>query len=291
MKSKQTAGQLFKTYGLITLGCMCYAAGFDWCYIPNSLSFGGVTGIAQIIHVFFPQAPIGVTVIVLNTPLFLLGLWLLGGRVLVSSLYAMAVSSVFLDALNWAVTFEPMDPMLACLFGGVLMGLSLGLIFMAGGTTGGTDLLARLLKLKLAWLPMGKLMMAVDLIVIVATAIAFRNLYTALYGLVALTVSSNMIDRVLYGLDNAKVAYIISDRSEDILNGIIRDLDRGVTILRGEGGYGRTDKNVLMCAFKQRQIVRLRQLVKEVDPDAFLIVCPAFEVLGSGFRAYSPDDL
>ena len=291
MKTKRTFAQLLKSYAVITLGSAIYAVGFCWCYQTNAIAFGGVTGIAQIINALLPWAPIGVTVIVLNAPLFLLGWWLLGGHMLVSSLYAMAVSSVFLDLLNLWVDFQPMDHMLATVLGGVSMGLSLGLIFMEGSTTGGTDLLARLMKLKLSWLPMGKLVMAVDLAVVILTAVVFRRLEAALYGCIALYITSIVMDGVLYGMDNAKVAYIVSDRSEEIVHAIIHDLDRGVTILRGEGGYSRTDKNVLMCAFKQRQIVRLKQIIQEIDPAAFLIVCQAHEVLGDGFRAYTQNEL
>ena len=268
-----------------------YALGFVWCYVPNGIAFGGLTGVAQIINRLIPAFPIGVTVIVLNIPLFLLGWRLIGGRLLVSSLYAMFLSSVFIDLLTPLRDWQPMDPILACIFGGLLVGLGLGLVFRQGATTGGTDLLARLLKLKLAWLPMGKLLMGIDLAVILAAAAAFRTLYAALYGLVALYVSTIVMDGVLYGLDTAKVAYIISNKNKEICDTIVRDLDRGVTILHGRGAYTGTEKDVLMCAFKRREIAAIRAAVKEIDPDAFLIVCNAHEVLGEGFRDYKKDDL
>ena len=210
---------------------------------------------------------------------------------LLGSLYAMFISSIFIDLFTPLWDWQPMEPFLATIFGGLTMGLSLGLIFQQGSTTGGTDLAARLLKLKLAWLPMGKLLMAVDLVVIVLVALAFRALDTMLYGLVALYFSSIAMDGVLYGLDNAKVAYIISDHNEEISRSIVEDLDRGVTVLHGQGAYTGTDKKVLLCAFKQREIASIKNLVKEIDPAAFLIVCPAHEVLGEGFRDYKKDDL
>ena len=276
---------------VITLASAVYALGFVWCYEPNDIAFGGITGIAQIINHLLPIAPVGVTVIILNIPLFLLGWKLLGGKMLLGSLYAMFISSIFIDLFTPLWDWQPMEPFLATIFGGLTMGLSLGLIFQQGSTTGGTDLAARLLKLKLAWLPMGKLLMAVDLVVIVLVALAFRALDTMLYGLVALYISSIAMDGVLYGLDNAKVAYIISDHNEEISRSIVEDLDRGVTILHGQGAYTGTDKKVLLCAFKQREIASIKNLVKEIDPDAFLIVCPAHEVLGEGFRDYKKDDL
>ena len=268
-----------------------YAVGFCWCYQPSDIAFGGITGVAQIIQVFLPAAPVGVVTILLNVPLFLLGWRLLGGKLLLSSLYAMAVTSLAIDVVDHLFTFPPMDPMLAAIFGGVILGATLGVVFLRGATTGGTDLIARLLKLALPWLPMGRLVLAVDLVVIAATALAFQNLNSALYGIVALYISSLVVDAVLYGLDTAKVAYIISDRSEDICRSIVDRLDRGITILPGRGFYSGEERKVLLCAFKQREIAVIRAIVKELDPDAFLIVCPAHEVLGEGFRDYQKNDL
>ena len=278
-------------YLWITLASAIYAVGFNWCYEPNQIGFGGITGVGQIINHFIPGIPIGTAVILLNIPLFLLGWRLLGGHLLVSSLYAMLVTSVFVDLLHLFYTFQPMEPFLACVFGGVIIGLSLGIIFLQGATTGGTDLIARLLKLKLAWLPMGKLLMLVDLLVIAAVALVFRSIYSALYGVVTLYLSSFVMDQVLYGIDNAKVAYIISPEYKKINDAVIRDMERGVTILNGTGGWTGEDKRVLLVAFKQRQIVALKRTVKEIDPEAFLIVCPAHEVLGNGFRRYQQNDL
>ena len=268
-----------------------YAVGFCWCYQPNDIAFGGITGVAQIIQVFLPAAPVGVVTILLNVPLFLLGWRLLGGKLLLSSLYAMAVTSLAIDVVDHLFTFPPMDPMLAAIFGGVILGATLGVVFLRGATTGGTDLIARLLKLALPWLPMGRLVLAVDLVVIAATALAFQNLNSALYGIVALYISSLVVDAVLYGLDTAKVAYIISDRSEDICRSIVDRLDRGITILPGRGFYSGEERKVLLCAFKQREIAVIRAIVKALDPDAVPIGCPAHEVLGEGFRDYQKNDL
>ena len=276
---------------LITLAALIYALSFVWCFDPNGIAFGGITGLAQIVNRLFPAAPVGVTVIVLNIPLFILGWKLIGGKLLVSSLYAMFISSVFIDLLTPLYDWQPMEPLLACIFGGLLMGASLGVVFLQGATTGGTDLAARLLKLKFKWLPMGKLLMGVDLAVIVLVALFFRNLNTALYGLVALYISTLAMDGILYGLDNAKVAYIISDHNGEISGAIVQDLDRGVTILHGQGAYTGAEKQVLMCAFKQREIAAIKAAVKDIDPDAFLIVCNAHEVLGDGFREYKKDGL
>ena len=291
MKPKSKAFNLVWSYFMITLASAIYAVGFNWFYVPNDIAFGGITGVGQIINAILPWAPIGTVVIILNIPLFILGWRLLGGHLLLSSLYAMAVSSVFIDIVNSIWTFEPMDSMLACVFGGVLMGASLGMVFQQGATTGGTDLIARLLKLKITWLPMGKLLIATDMVVIVASAIAFGSVYSALYGVVALYIAGIVMDRMLYGLDSAKVAYIISDRFKEIADTLVNDLDRDVTILQGQGAYSGAEKKVLMCAFKQRQIVSIKKMVKELDPSAFIIVCDAHEVLGDGFREYRQNEL
>ena len=286
----RVAKQYVLPYLWITLASAVYAVGFNWCYEPNQIGFGGITGVGQIINHILPWAPIGTVVIILNIPLFLLGWKLLGGHLLVSSLYSMFISSIFIDILHMIHTFEPMEPILGCIFGGVIMGGSLGVVFLQGATTGGTDLIARLLKLKLAWLPMGRLLLAVDLLVIVAVAVAFRNIYSALYGVVALYISSFVMDQVLYGMDNAKVAYIISDCHEELTRRLL-ELDRGVTLLQGKGAYSGKDKQVILCACARTQIIPVKRAVQEIDPDAFVIVCDAHEILGEGFGVYAPGGL
>ena len=288
---KSSLARTAQDYLRIALGSALYSLSFDWFYVPNQIGFGGLTALGMILNYFSPAIPIGMVVLVLNIPLFLLGWKFIGGRLLVFSLYAMFLSSVFIDLLTALRDWQSMEPLLACIFGGLLVGVSLGLVFRQGATTGGTDLLARLLKLKLAWLPMGRLLMGIDLTVILTAAAVFGTLYAALYGLVALYVSTIVMDGVLYGLDTAKVAYIISDKNAEISESIVRDLDRGVTILHGRGAYTGKEREVLMCAFKQREIAAIRAAVKKIDPSAFLIVCNAYEVLGEGFRDYKKDDL
>ena len=289
--NKSSVKEHILSFLIITLGSAIYAVGFTWFYQPNGIASGGLTGFAQIIHHFFSFIPVGVTVIVLNIPLFILGLKFIGGKLLIGSLWAMFISSVFIDTLAPLPFWQPMDPILAAIFGGVCMGLSLGLIIQRGSTTGGTDLLARLLKLKLAWLPMGKLLLAIDLVVIVLVAISFGDVKSMLYGAVAMYISSLVMDGVLYGMNTAKVAYIISDHNDEITETLVHQLDRGVTILHGQGAYSGSDKKVLMCAFKQKEIATIKHAVKDIDPSAFLIVCDAHEILGEGFRAYKKDDI
>ena len=278
-------------YIWIFLASILYALGFNWCYTPNAIGFGGITGVAQIIHELLPWAPIGTVAIVLNIPLFLLGWRFLGGRMLLSSLYAMAAGGIFIDVLNGLHQFPSMDPFLACIFGGLLVGGSLGIILQQNATTGGTDLIALLLKLPFPWLPVSKLLLVVDLLIILSAAVVFKSLNSALYGIISLYITTMTIDMVLYGTDRAKVAYIISSHPQQISSAILNDIDRGVTILHGQGAWSGEEKQVLMVAFKQRQIVALKRVIRQFDPAAFLIVCEAHEVLGDGFRPHKQSEL
>lgn len=287
---ERTPKQLVKNYLMIFLGCAVYALAFDWCFEPNAIGFGGITGLAQIVNHFFPQVNIGILVILFNIPLFLVGWRLFGTHMLISSLTAMALSSLMLDGLAQLVDFPPMeDKLMACVAGGVLLGTSLGFIFLQGATTGGTEIIARLLKLKFAWLPMGKCLLAADLAVVALVALVFRNLGTALYGTVAIYISTMVMDKVLYGLDSSKVAYIISNKPEEIAQVILHSLDRSFTYLQGEGGYSGSEKKVILCAFKQREIVAIKDTIRRVDPEACMIVTSANEVLGEGFGSYHSD--
>lgn len=289
---KNSVKKYLKNYLMIFIGCFVYAIAFDWCFEPNAIGFGGVTGIAQIVNHFFPQFNIGFLVIAFNIPLFLVGWRLFGTHMLISSITAMFVSSLMLDGLATWISFPPMEDMLmACIVGGVLLGASLGIIFLQGSTTGGTEIVARLLKRTLPWLPMGKCLLAADLTVVASAAAVFRNFDTALYGAVGIYISTVVMDKVLYGMDNAKVAYIISDKPNEVAHAILHELDRGVTYLHGEGGYSGSDKKVILCAFKQREIVSIKETVRRLDPEAFIIVTSANEVLGEGFGDNQPDAL
>lgn len=285
-KIKAIAGQ----YAMITLSCALYAVGFNWCFDPNHLSVGGFTGVAQIINFFIPQIPIGMAIIVLNLPLFVLSWTKVGRHWLYATLYATLVSSGMIDLLAGLYTFRPMEPMLAAVYGGVIVGLGCGLMMRYSATTGGTELAARLLKLKLPGLSIGTLCLAIDAVVVISYAAVFRDLTQALYAMVALFIISKVMDRVIYGGNGAKMAYIISEQYEAITDKLL-ELDRGVTLLEGRGGYSGKTKNVILCAFSRAQIVSIKSIVKQADPDAFIIVCDAYEILGEGFGVNKPDSL
>ena len=282
--------QKVRSCGIITLGAVIYALAFDWFVAPNQIAMGGVTGLAQIVNALVPVLPVGVLSILVNVPLFLAGWRLLGGRLLVSSLYAMAVSSLAIDVIAWMHTFPPMDPILATLYGGAGMGVGLGLVFSQGATTGGTDIIGKLLKLKFPWLPIGKLVMIPDMVVVILAAVVFGTVNAALYGLIQMYLLSKVMDMILYGWDTSRVAYIITDRWEETVRGLL-DMNRGVTLLQGKGAYTGAEKQVLRVAFRQREIVPIKRMLREIDPKAFCIVCDAHEILGEGFGDYQKEEI
>lgn len=290
MKRDTPALRRLYEYGVILFGSAVYALGFNWFFQPNNLSVGGFTGVAQIINHFIPVLPVGATAILLNVPLFYLGFRRQGVKLLVSSLFAMVVASLMVDGLAAAYTFQPMDPLLACVYGGVLLGVSMGLLLQVGATTGGTELAARLLKYHLRHLSIGRLCMSLDVLVILVYALTFHNLNNALYGIVAMYISGMAMDAVVYGSINAKMAYIISRDSQAVASRLL-EMDLGVTLLNGRGAYTGDEKQVLLCAFKRSQIAAIKAAVIAIDPNAFIIVCEAHEVLGEGFGAYSQDSL
>ena len=290
MTKKALIWKYLKEYGLITVSSLLYALCFNWFFRSNNIAFGGFTGISQVINALVPVVPVGVLTIVMNVPLFIIGIKKMGFGILFSSLYAMASGSLLVDAMNSVVQFDPMDPLLASIYGGVLLGLSLGLMLLVNATTGGTELLARLLKFRFRHMSMGKLCLGIDLAVIATYAAVFKSINNALYGIIALYISTIVMDMVIYGSRTAELAYIISDKSAEIVRKLL-DLEMGVTVLEGKGAYTGNNKQVILIAFKRHRVALVKSLVMEIDPLAFVIVTQAHEVLGEGFDIYTSDSL
>lgn len=279
-----------RSYVTITLACVLYALSFDWFYAPNAFTVGGFTGISQIINFFFPVLPVGVMIIVLNVPLFLFGLKKFGLAFLMKSIYTMALSSVLIDVIAAMHTFSPMDPLLACLYGGVTLGVASGLLFREEATTGGSELGAWIVRSYAEQLSIGNACLGIDLTVILIYAAVFRSLDNALYGALALYITTKVLDLVVYGQNTAKVAYIISDKYEEIMRGML-EREMGVTLIHGRGAYTGQDRPLLFCAVRKKEMVPIKRYIKELDPDAFFILCDASEVLGEGFGEYNPKGL
>ena len=282
--------RIVRSYAIIALGAVIYALAFDWFVAPNQIAMGGVTGLAQVVNALAPVLPVGVMTIVINVPLFLAGWRLLGGHLLVSSLFATAVSSLAIDAIAAVHTFAPMEPLLAALYGGAVMGAGLGLVFSQGATTGGTDIIGKLMKRRFSWLPTGKLVMIPDMAVVVLAAAVFGTVNAALYGLIQMYLLGRVMDTVLYGWDISRVAYIITDRWEEVSRRLL-EMERGVTLLQGQGAYTGAEKRVLLVAFRQQEIVPIKRMLRQIDPRAFFIVCDAHEILGEGFGDHQKEEI
>ena len=284
MKYRNKMLRKLKEYTLITLGAAIYSLAFCWWYEPNHLSVGGITVLSQIINHYFPFMPIGVMSIILNIPLFIIGVRIAGRHLLTSSIYCMAVSYLFIDIIDSLYKFPSSDPLLCALFGGVMVGASAGITMLAGATTGGSELAARILKFKFHHISVGRLLLAIDLIVIFIYTLSFKSLNNGLYAIIALYVTSVAMDNVIYGANPTKMAYIISEHSKDITKSLLEDLDLGATLLNGQGAYTGNPEKVILCVFKSSNIAAIKELVNDIDPGAFIIVCEAHEVLGEGFN-------
>ena len=269
-------------YALVALGSALFAAGFQFFLYPNSIIVGGVSGIAMIIN-YLVGLPVGIMTIVLNIPLFIIAWKHFGGKFIISSLVGMLLSSVLVDVLA-VIDYSPTDDMLlACLIGGAIKGLGLGLIYYAGATTGGTDIIAKFVRLRFPYINFGTIVLLTDAVIIIAFAAIFDRVEAAMYAVIAMFVVSKVIDLVLYGIDNSSVCYIIIENSEQLVKDITDKLHRGVTILSGEGAYSHKDKQVLLCVIKRTQIADIRKIIKSIDENAFFIVSDAKNVFGKGF--------
>lgn len=280
-----------KSYLVIIVGALIHAVAFNVFLGPNQIPMGGLSGLAQIINFLVPVLPVGTMNLIMNIPLLLLSGKLLGRRMLISSVVAVATSSFAIDAIGAMHTFVPMDPFLSSIFGGAMMGLGLGLISAQNATLGGTSTLARLIKIKYPWLSTGSLVMGSDVVVLVLAVIAFGKLEAALYGTIALLALEMVMDKVLYGMDPSKVAYIVSGSAEEIAKVLMEEQERGVTVLRGEGAYTGDEKKILMVAFRQKDIVQIKRTVHAMDKKAFMVVVDANTVLGGGFDDYQKGEL
>ena len=286
LKSSRAARLLVKSL-IIVFGSVIYAVGFQFFLYPNSITSGGVVGIAMIINQL-SGLPVGVLTILLNIPLFLVAWRHFGLDFLVGSLVGMGLSSVLVDLFAVFGIRATSDPMLAAVIGGVIKGFGLGVIYYVGATTGGIDIVVKFLRKSLASVNFGTLMLILDAVILVAYALILGRYESAMYSLVAMYVTTKVVDLVLYGIDNACICYIISDHAEELTNEIVSGkIHRGVTLLEGKGAYSGAHREVLMCVIKRQQIGQLKRLVRSIDEQAFFIVTNAKNVFGNGFESIS----
>jgi len=284
---------LWKQYSWVAstiFGSAIFALGFALFLSPNDMNPGGISGLSQVLVELLGFGSVGTLAILINLPLFLLGGVKIGRKFFFGSLIGMTLSNTLID-LFALLPFPVVEPLMGVVYGGVLGGFGLGVVFLAGTSTGGSDILVRLLKLRYRNVPIGQISMAFDVIVVVLTGIVFQDVTKALYTGLTAFLCGQMVDAVVYRFDYSKVVLIISSEYEQIAKQIGVKLDRGATYLHGEGTYSHLETKVVLAAIKKHQLAELKELVTAIDPKAFIIVQEAHQVLGHGFSRYSKDSL
>jgi len=270
-------------YFKLLIGCVIYSVGFSFLLYPAKLVSGGITGISMIINLI-TTFPVGILIIIFNIPIFIIGFRQLGLKFMIDSVLGVVLTSVFIDLLQPLQIVLTSDPLLSALIGGTIDGIGIGIVFSVGATTGGTDIIAKLVRLSRPDFNIGQIQIALNVTVLFAYVAIFGDYERAMYSVIAMVASSHVVDLVLYGFNYGKLIYIISDRYDLIGHKITEELERGVTILHGAGAYSGEEKAVLMVAIKRRQIVDIRKIVAQIDPLAFVIVTETKEVIGLGFE-------
>ena len=268
-------------YFLITLGSILVSVGLVSILVPNRIAAGGVSGLAIVIY-HLADLPVGRVILALNVPLFLIGLKELGLRYGLRSLYSVLILSLATEILDGVLTVLTEDLLLASLYGGGVIGLGLGIVFRARASTGGTDILAQFIS-RYTDFSSGKGLILVDFFVIALAGIVFQ-IEIILYAILALFVTGKVIDFVQEGLGVAKAAFIISDNTYDIKEEIMEELNRGVTIFKGKGGFTEEDKEILLCIISRSELIDLKRVVSRIDEDGFVVITDVHEVLGEGFK-------
>lgn len=271
-----------KRYIIITLVAVLYGAGTSLFLEPNDLVPGGLTGIAMILSRFLPLGT-GTIFMIMNIPIIAVAWYKFGWKFIISTLYAIVCVSTFTDifaGMN-AITNEPL---LAVFMGDILIAFAIGTVFKCGATTGGADIIIKLLRLKYPHIKTGRLFMIFDISVVALSGILFHNIDAALYAFIGIFVMSAVMDMVLYGQDEAKMVFIISEHSELLAEKLLVDVDAGVTFLTGRGAYSKKEKDVILCVVKKSIYPKVEEVIKDTDPQAFLIVTHANEIYGEGYK-------
>ena len=288
MKKSLSIQKTIRQYGIITLACVAYAVAIAVFLDPHALAPGGVSGLAIVLSSFIPLDT-GVIILLFNIPLLIIGTLRLGKSFAVGTIYATVVSSLMITGMNavmaiWELPLPSDDLLLTGVIGGALQAVGIGVIFRCGATTGGTDIIIRLLLLRHRHLHTGMLFMCIDSSIIALSAIVSGSLEIALYAALSLVVSSYLIDRIMYGPDTAKFLIIITDRATEVISAVFEKYDIGMTRMNGRGAYTGEGKEVVLCAIKKPLAPYVCDIVHTVDKKAFVIVTDAAEVHGEGFQ-------
>ena len=271
--------QFIKEYIIVALACVVMAFNINYFFVGNKLAQGGVSGLSLIIH-YLSNIDVSYLYFALNIPLIILAYIFLGKNFLLKTLFATFVLSVFLKV--FASFSEPLDDiLLAAIFGGAINGIAIGIVFYAGGSTGGMDIVAKIVN-KYTGIPISRILLATDFIVLSMVAVIFGKVIF-MYTLISLVISSKMIDIIQVGIYSAKGVTIITTKEDEIRKRIMEDTKRGITLINAKGGYTQKEIGMLYCVVGQYQLIRVKTIVKEVDPSAFMIVADVHEVIGNGF--------
>jgi uncharacterized membrane-anchored protein YitT (DUF2179 family) len=285
-KEKKFSRKWFISYSLITLGAFIMAAGFVFFIAPHKIVPGGVYGIGIMLH-HLVGIPIGLTGLAFNIPLTIIGIRLLGPRFGIKTIVGFVLASVFIDGMTWIWGEAPLVPddiLLSSIFGGVLIGFGLGLIFKSRATSGGSTIIAMIMA-KYTRMPLGQTLMVVDGVIVLFGLVAFGDWTIPLYSWIVIYITGKVIDGVLEGVSYEKTLFIISDKYEEIGQKILVDLNRGGTYLQGKGMYNQDEKKVIFVNVTRREVAMLQDYINQVDPGAFVTVIDASEILGKGFRS------
>ena len=266
---------------IFILASTAFSIGINCFLANNNIINGGITGIATILNYLF-NLPIGTGIFIMNMPLLLIALRKLGLLFVFRTFWVIAISSAIIDLGAFLPVYKN-DLLLSSIFGGVLSGLSLGIIFLRNATTGGVDIIARLIKLRHPHITLGKSIFILDAVVIITGGIIYNNLESMLYATVAIFVSAQVLDYIIYGISRGATIMIISEKNDEIRQLLINDLNRGVTVLKGQGGYSGNDNKVLLCACYDNQIQKIIKKIKSADENAFFIITQAKQIIGEGF--------
>ncbi len=281
--TKEKTLDIAKDIGIDIIGSLFYAVGVNVFTTPNDIAPGGVTGIATVLH-SMTGLQVGTLSFLLNIPLLILGFIVLGKRTMLNTFRTLVILTVITDATYFVLPQYTNNMLLSAIFGGVTIGIGLGLIFLRGSTTGGTDILGRMLLKKMPHVPLGKILLIIDILIIAGAGIYYKTLEAVLFAFVSVYATDHSIDAVLDGSTEGRVAYAISDRYEEIGNRVMDELERGITYINGEGGYQNAPKKIIMCAMPSRQFANFKKIVFEIDPKAFVMSIPSKHIIGEGFK-------
>jgi uncharacterized membrane-anchored protein YitT (DUF2179 family) len=271
---------------LIVIGCAIMGLAYALFLIPHHFVPGGVSGIAMIVN-YFAGLPVGALIMALNIPIFLLGLRTMGKKYVLNSLAGMVVSSVFIDLFHEVlrVPSATTNPVLASIYGGVMLGVGLGIVFRGRASTGGSDIIGMVVS-KYTGMSLGFGIMVTDFVVISASGLALHSLEAPLYGYIVLFLSTKVIDMILEGWSYSKLVIITSTRIEEIADYILRGLDRSGTALRSRSLYLNREGEIILTVIHRKQLADLRTFIKKIDPEAFVIINDTYDVLGKGFKSH-----